>query len=240
MKKESTETILFLLLAILIASSSQQANYQCEEKECELDLPVNVTICDRSSGNCSCACINAVTEKSGSCWESSQCQYPGSTCLSHGGQPLDIIDLNEWNNARGFKRSSPGRCECSSRFWHDEMKESCIRRFIGARCRTSYQCAVHVPHSSCQQRRCICSHDYNYDDSSDLCLRMSQVNHTDEVCLGDHCSLITEANTIGLIFCLCVTIFFFWCCSCCCSCCSPSKKEKAKTPEEIYLGKDSY
>lgn len=237
-------TFFFLVLAILIAPTSQQGlNYLCEESECNFDLPINATICDRSSGSCSCTCINAVPELAAGCWESSQCQYPGSKCLSFDGQALDIIDLNDWNYSRkpkGIRQPAPGSCKCSLRFWRDETRKSCIRRIIGARCRTSYQCAVRVPHSYCQQRRCMCSHDYEYDDTNDTCLRMLQVNHTDEVCLGDHCSLINDANTIGLIFCLCVTIFFFWCCSCCCSCCSPSKKDKDKTPEEVYLGKDSY
>lgn len=235
--------ILCTLTLFLSPVTSQQIYYTCEEKECDLDLTINGTVCERSSGNCSCACLNAIPQKSGGCWVSGQCQYRGSTCLSAIGESLEIIDLRSWkeaNTVNGIRHPAPGSCECSSRFWHDSFRKACIRRVIGSRCRTPYQCAARVPHSTCVQRRCICSHDYEYQDKVDSCFRVLGVNHTDEVCLGQHCSLLNEASTVGLIFCLCATVFFFWCCSCCCSCCCSSKEERRKTPEEVYLGKDSY
>ena len=234
--------LLSLAILLIVSFTNQQINnYSCDEKDCELDLAINATLCDRESGNCSCVCLNAVPQRYGGCWASDQCQYPGSRCLSPSGQSLDFIDLIEWNLAEelnGLKVPSPGTCDCYSRFWHDDTRNACIRRTIDARCRTHYQCTARVAHSSCQQRRCKCAHDYEYEEENDSCPRILEVNHTDEVCIGDRCSLVHEANMMGMVFCLCATIFFFWCCHCCCSCCRGTDTEK--TPEEVYLGKDSY
>lgn len=237
MGKVVTFSILFLTLLVVV-NLSQQIHYECDTQGCDPEFVVNGTVCNRLSGNCSCVCLKTVSQKSGSCWISDQCQYPGSRCISPSGQSLDIIDLNVWRVSKEDDRHpAPGICGCHSRFWDDESRKSCVRRVIGSRCRTSYQCAIRVPHSSCITRHCECSHDYFYDDGNDFCLKVLQVNHTDEVCLGEHCSLTHEANKIGLLFCLCATIFCFWCCSCCC--CESDHGSK-KTPEEVYLGKDSY
>ena len=146
---------------------------------CRPNFPIRV-IQDKDTG--SSICLSDLPMLNDLCWISQQCSVPHSHCVRIvSGRKLDDIISPLWEpyvKSGGNLKFIPGRCSCLKKFRKtlvydseaNAIKEGCVKRNLGTRCRTNYECSSRSKYTSCNESMiCVCSPGTEYDEQDDEC-----------------------------------------------------------------------